>query len=91
MAISDWLDLVWDEHGLFRGGCEACLPGKSGDQISNAIMSAGVSRFGATRSVSPIRVKDMLALFTPRGGSRIAGLCILISGCGPAERLGPGE
>ena len=28
--LSIRLELVWDEHGLLSGGCEACLPGKLG-------------------------------------------------------------
>ena len=60
------LDLIWDQHGLLCGGCETYLPGKFGDQIANAIMSASVQPFGATRGMSPIGVKNMLALFAPQ-------------------------
>ena len=36
------LELIWDEHGLLSGCCKSCLPGKFGDQISDAIMSASM-------------------------------------------------
>ena len=36
------LYLVRYEHSLFSGSCEACLPGKSGDEVSDPVMSAGV-------------------------------------------------
>ena len=65
--LSILLKLVWDEHGLLCGGCESCLPGKLGYQISDAIMSASVQPFGAAGGVSPIGVKDMLTLFAFRG------------------------
>ena len=36
------LYLVRYEHSLFNGSCEACLPGKSGDEVSDPVVSAGV-------------------------------------------------
>ena len=36
------LDLIGDEHGLLSGGRQACLPGKFGNEVSNAIMSSCV-------------------------------------------------
>ena len=61
-------DLVLDEHGLFRGGGEAGLPGKLRDQVPVAIMSSGVETFRAERCVSPIGIKDVCAhCFPPKG------------------------
>ena len=67
--LSILLELIWDEHGLFRCGCESCLPGKFGDEISNAIMSASVKPLGATRRVSSVGVENVWALLALRGGS----------------------
>ena len=64
--LSIRLDLVRDEHCLFRGCHESCLPGKFGDQTPNAVMLSGVQPLGATCSMSPIRVEDVLTLFAPR-------------------------
>ena len=63
------LNLIRDEHGLLGGCRESCLPGKFGDEVPYAIMSACVESLGAASSMSAIGVKDMLAFFSPRGGS----------------------
>ena len=42
------------------GGCETGLPGKFGDQISDAMMSPGVEPFGATGRMSQIVVTFFL-------------------------------
>ena len=34
-----FLDLVRYEHGVFNGGCQACLPGKFGNEVSDAVMT----------------------------------------------------
>ena len=60
-------DLVWGEHGLLSGGGEACLPGKFGNEVPDAIMSSCVQAFGAACSMASIWVKNAGALFAPRG------------------------
>ena len=67
--LSILLYLVRNEHGLFSGGCQACLPGKFGYEVSDAVMSSCVKAFGATCSMSAIGVENVLASLTPRGGA----------------------
>ena len=66
--LSILLNLIRNEHGLLSSGRQACLPGKFGYEVSNAIMSACVKAFCATRSMSAVRIKDVLASLAPRGG-----------------------
>ena len=61
--LAIWLGLVRDEHGLFRGGGEARLPGKLCQQIPDAIVFSSVKTFDATRCVSTMRVQNACALF----------------------------
>ena len=67
--LSILLDLVRDKHGLLSGGCQACLPGKFGYKVSDAVMPAGVEAFGATCGMPPIGVENMGASLAPRGGA----------------------
>ena len=67
LAIS--LDLIRDQHGLFSDGCEAGLPGKLGEQVSDPVMSSGVQTFGTASRMSAIGIQKMLALFASRGDS----------------------
>ena len=63
------LDLIRDKHCLLSGGRHACLPGKFGNEIPYAVMPACVKTFSATRGMSAVGIKDVLATFAPRGGS----------------------
>ena len=66
--LSILLDWIRDEHGLLSGGCQACLPGKFGYKISDAVMPAGVEAFGATSGMPSIGVENVGASLAPRGG-----------------------
>ena len=70
-----FLQLIWDERGLFSGRFKACFPGKPGNEISDAVMSAGLESLGTTRCVSSVGVEYVLAPFTPRGGSAALLTC----------------
>ena len=74
---------------------KASLPGKLGDQISDAIVSASVKPFGAARCVPPKRDLECVCIVCPSGGfCHIFVLCpgqgIPISGRAPVERPGQG-
>ena len=45
-------DLVRNQHGLFRGCCEASLLGKLGQETPDSIMLSGVQAFSEARCVS---------------------------------------
>ena len=51
------------------------LPGRPGDEVSDAVMSAGMESLGTTRCVSSVEVENVLAPFTPRGGSAALLTC----------------
>ena len=82
--LSIRLNLIRDEHGLLSGGSQACLPGKFGNEIPDAVMSASVQAFGATCSMSAIRIENVLAALSPRGG---AATLLSRPGGGEAESL----
>ena len=63
------LDLIWSEHGLLSSSRQACLPGKFGNEVPDAIVPASVQAFGATCSMPAIRVKNVWTSLPPRGGA----------------------
>ena len=65
--LSILLDLVRDEHGLLSGGCQACLPGKFGYEVSDAVMPACMKAFGATCGMSAIRGQECAGIACPPG------------------------
>ena len=67
--LSILLYLVGDKHGLLSGGCQACLPGKFGYEVSDAVMPAGVESFGATCGMPPVGIENVGASLAPRGGA----------------------
>ena len=67
--LSIRLELIRDERGLLSGGRQACLPGKFGNEVPDTVMSPGMQAFGATCSMSAIRIKNVLAALSPRGGA----------------------
>ena len=68
--LSVWQELIRNEHGLFRGGGEAGLPGKFGDEVLDAIVSLGMQTFGAAGCVAATWIQHLRALFSPGWGVR---------------------